>query len=98
MARTQDFEQTVAERAKRDPTFARRRSIRLPRSSSTARLILRDLVTATIGFETLGRRDCEAGEEPVEEGNPTMDNLAAALGVLRERLGVDLQAHAAEAV
>jgi hypothetical protein len=61
VARTQDFEQTVAERAKRDPTFARRRSIRLSRSSSTARLILRDLVTATIGFETLGRRDCEAG-------------------------------------
>jgi hypothetical protein len=32
-----------------------------------------------------------------KQGNSTMDNLAAILGVLRKRLGVDLQARAVEA-
>ena len=30
-------------------------------------------------------------------GNPTMDNLAAILGVVRKRLGVEIKAHAVEA-
>ena len=32
-----------------------------------------------------------------EDGNPSMDNLAAILRAVREKLGVDLQAHAVEA-
>ena len=30
-------------------------------------------------------------------GNPTMDNLAAILGVVQKTLGVELKAHAVEA-
>jgi DNA-binding phage protein len=31
------------------------------------------------------------------KGNPSMDSLAAILGVVRKRLGVELQAHTVEA-
>lgn len=66
-----------------------------------ARLILRDLVNATSGFEALAA----ATEKPAKslhrmlsrDGNPTMDNLAAILGALRPRLCVDLQARTVEA-
>jgi hypothetical protein len=58
VTRTHHFEQTVAERAKRDPIFARAlldeaATLFLNGEPHSARLILRDLVSAAIGFETL---------------------------------------------
>jgi DNA-binding phage protein len=59
-----------------------------------ARLILRDLVNATFGFESLA----VATGVPVKSlhrmlsprGNPSMDNLSIILGVLCKRLRVKL--------
>src|SRR5260221_2665152 len=58
MALTRDFKQTVVERVRRDPAFARAMldeaaTLFLSDEPRTARLILRDLVNATIGFEGL---------------------------------------------
>jgi DNA-binding phage protein len=106
MALTRDFKQTVAERVRRDPAFARAlldeaATLFLNGEPHTARLILRDLVNATIGFEALAAETAKPAKSLhrmlSKKGNPTMDNLAAILGAVRKRLGVDLQAHTVEA-
>jgi DNA-binding phage protein len=106
MALTRDFKQTVVERAQRDPAFARAlldeaATLFLNGEPHTARLILRDLVNATIGFEALAAETAKPAKSLhrmlSKEGNPTMDNLAAILGALRRRLGVELQARTVEA-
>ena len=58
MALTRDFKQTVVERVNRDPAFAQAlldeaATLFLNGDPEPARLILRDLVNATIGFEQL---------------------------------------------
>jgi DNA-binding phage protein len=101
MALTRDFKLTIVDRVRRDPAFAKAlldeaATLFLNGEADTARLILRDLVNATVGFEALA---AETGK-PVKSlhrmlsknGNPTMDNLAAILGVVRNRLGVEIQA------
>jgi|SRR5580692_2124212 DNA-binding phage protein len=106
MALTREFKQTIAERVRRDPEFAKAlldeaATLFLNGEPNTARLILRDLVNATVGFEKLSA----ATAKPVKSlhrmlsktGNPTMDNLASILNVLRQTLGVELQAHTVEA-
>ena len=101
MALTRDFKQTVAERVQRDPAFAKAlldeaTTLFLNGEPRTARLILRDLVNATIGFEALAAETAKPAKSLhrmlSKKGNPTMDSLAAILGVVRKRLGVDLQA------
>ncbi len=67
----------------------------------TARLILRDLVNATVGFEKLaaatGKPAKSLHRMLSKDGNPTMDNLAAILSVVRRKLGVEIQARAVKA-
>ena len=58
MALTRDFKKTVAERVQRDPEFAKAlldeaATLFLSDNPETARLILRDLVNATLDFERL---------------------------------------------
>ena len=58
MALTRNFKQTVVERVERDPAFAKAlldeaATLFLNGETQTARLILRDLVNATLGFEQL---------------------------------------------
>lgn len=104
MPLTRDFKQTVVERVQREPAFARAlldeaTSLFLNDDPATARVILRDLVNATVGFEGLA----SATERPSKSlhrmlsatGNPSMDNLAAIFGVLRRKLQVDIKARAA---
>ena len=106
MALTRDFKQTVVERVKRDPAFAKSlldeaATLFLNGETQTARLILRDLVNATLGFEQLA----DMTDKPSKslhrmlspKGNPNMDNLAAIFGAMRERLGVGLEVHAVKA-
>jgi DNA-binding phage protein len=102
MALTRDFKQTIAERARRDPDFAKAlldeaATLFLNGEPDTARLILRDLVNATVGFEALAAETAKPAKSLhrmlSKDGNPTMDNLAAILGVLRKKLGVDIEAH-----
>jgi DNA-binding phage protein len=106
MALTREFRQTIIERIRRDPKFARAlldeaATLFLNGEADTARLVLRDLVNATVGFEALAaetRKPAKSLHRMLSKsGNPTMDNLAAILGVLRKRLGVEMQARAVKA-
>jgi DNA-binding phage protein len=100
MALTRDFKLTVIERVERDPAFAQAlldeaATLFLNGEAKTARLILRDLVNATLGFEQLA----QVTDKPSKslhrmlspKGNPSMDNLAAIFGAVRQRLGVGLE-------
>jgi DNA-binding phage protein len=107
MALTRDFKQTVVERVQRDPKFARSlldeaATLFLNGEPETARLILRDLVNATIGFEVLGQvtdRPAKSLHRMLsKQGNPSMDNLAAIFDALRQRLKVGLKAQTVRAV
>lgn len=105
MALTRNYKQTVVERVERDPEFAKAlldeaATLFLSGEPETARLILRDLVNATLGFEKLA----ELTDKPSKSlhrmlsstGNPSMDNLAAIFGAVRTRLKVGLEVHAIE--
>jgi DNA-binding phage protein len=106
MALTRDFKETVSARVARDPAFAKAlldeaAALFLNGEPRTARLILRDLVNASVGFEALAaetRMPSKSLHRMLSErGNPSMDNLAAILSVVRKRLGVDIRARAVKA-
>jgi DNA-binding phage protein len=106
MALTRDFKLTVVERVNRDPAFAQAlldeaATLFLNGEAETARLILRDLVNATIGFEqlaTLIDRPSKSLHRMLSPtGNPSMDNLAAIFHALRACLDVNLEAHSVPA-
>ena len=87
-------------RVQRDPAFAvalldEAISLFLNGEPETARLILRDLVNATIGFEELAIATSKPSKSLHRmlsaKGNPTMDNLTAILKVLRKTLQVDIK-------
>ncbi|MFH1870529.1 MAG: transcriptional regulator [Pseudomonadota bacterium] len=97
MTLTRDFKQTVVERVERDPAFAKAlldeaATLFLSGEPDTARLILRELVNATVGFESLA----ELTHKPSKSlhrmlsprGNPSMDNLAAIFSAIRNWLKV----------
>ena len=103
MALTRNFTQTVVERVERDPAFAKAlldeaATLFLNGETQTARLILRDLVNATLGFEQLAaltdRPSKSLHRMLSPKGNPNMDNLAAIFGAMRRRLGVGLEVRA----
>ncbi|MFI4939757.1 MAG: DNA-binding protein [Burkholderiales bacterium] len=106
MALTRDFKHTIVERVDRDPAFAKAlldeaATSFLNGEPDVARLILRDLVNATVGFEQLA----ELTHKPSKslhrmlssKGNPSMDSLAAIFGAVRSRLNVGIEAHTVEA-
>ena len=106
MALTRNFKETVIERVQSDATFAQAlldeaATLFLNEDPETARLILRDLVNATIGFEQLAALT----EKPSKSlhrmlsptGNPSMNNLAAIFRAVRERLQVSLSAQSVAA-
>ena len=106
MALTRNFKQTVVERVNRDPAFAQAlldeaATLFLNGEPETARLILRDLVNATIGFEQLATMTDKPSKSLHRmlspAGNPSMDNLAAIFLVMRECLNVNLEAHSVAA-
>ncbi|GAC1356311.1 MAG: hypothetical protein NVSMB34_10420 [Variovorax sp.] len=90
----------------RDPAFANAlldeaATLFLNGEAETARLILRDLVNATLGFEQLaeatGKPSKSLHRRLSPKGNPSMDNLAAIFGAVRQRLGVGLEVHTVQA-
>jgi len=99
MALTRDFKQTVGERVRRDPAFAaalldEAATLFLNGDPAPARMVLRDLVNATMGFETLAVRTAMPSKSLHRmlsaRGNPGMDNLAAIFKALRKKLRVGL--------
>lgn len=106
MALTRDFKQTVLERVERDSAFAQAlldeaATLFLNGEPETARLILRDLINATMGFEQLAELTAKPSKSLHRmlspTGNPSMDNLAAIFLAIRERLNVNLEAHSVAA-
>ncbi|MBD3728306.1 MAG: transcriptional regulator [Sphingomonadales bacterium] len=104
MVLTRDFKETVKERAARDPAFAKAMldeatTAFLNGEPQVARLILRDLVNASVGFEDLATQTKKPSKSLhrmlSENGNPSMDNLAAIFGAVRKHLGVSFEARAA---
>lgn len=102
MALTRDFKKTVVARVERDPAFAKAlldeaATLFLSGEPETARLILRDLVNATLGFEQLAKLTYTPSKSLHRmlspKGNPSMDNLAAIFDALRKRLKVGIKAH-----
>ena len=103
MALTRDYKETVNKRVQNDPKFAAALldeavTLFLNGEPEMARLILRDLVNATIGFEKLAHETSRPSKSLHRmlsvKGNPTMDNLNAIFNVLREKLQVNIKVHA----
>lgn len=102
MPLTRDFKYTVAARLEADSEFAKALldeaiTLFLNGEDNTAKLVLRDLVNATIGFEVLAQT-VEKPSKSVHRmlsasGNPTMSNLAAIFAALKKVLKVEIQAH-----
>lgn len=100
MALTRDYKQTIRERAERDPDFATALmneavSSFLNGEPETARLILRELVNSTIGFERLAEK-LDKSSKSVHRmlsltGNPTMDNLTSIFSALQDNLDFSIE-------
>jgi DNA-binding phage protein len=103
MTVTKDFRETVQERIQNDAEFATALldeaiSLFLNDEPDMARLVLRDLVNATVGFEELAveiKKPSKSLHRMLSaRGNPTMDNLTKIFSVLQRKLSVDLEVRA----
>jgi DNA-binding phage protein len=103
MSLTIDYKETVNERVQRDEEFAvalldEAMTLFLNGEPDVARLILRDLVNSTVGFQALADETTKPSKSLHRmlsaNGNPTMDNLTAIFQVLRQKLNVNIEVHA----
>ena len=95
MALTRDFKKTVVARIEHDPAFAKElldeaTTLLISGEAETARVILRDLVNATLGFEKLAKLT-EVPSKSLHrmlspKGNPSMDNLAAIFSAVSSKI------------
>lgn len=106
MALTRSFKHSIAERAERDPAFTQAlldeaATLFLNGEPEMSRIILRDLVNATVGFEELARETAKPSKSLHRmlsaSGNPSMDNLAAIFAAIRAKLGVAIEVRAVPA-
>ena len=100
MPLTRDFKETVNARIQKDSTFATALlneaiSLFFNGEPETARLILRDLINSTIGFEELAAKTSKPSKSLHRmlsaKGNLTMDNLTTIINVLREKLDLEIK-------
>jgi DNA-binding phage protein len=103
MALTREFKETVQARARRDAAFRRGLLAEaldcfLAGETDEGKILLRDYVNATIGFEELARLTDKTPKSLMrmlsESGNPRADNLFAMIRNLQEREGVRLKVKA----
>lgn len=100
MALTRDFKETVVARVQSDPAFAQALldeaiTLFVNGEPESAKLILRDLVNATLGFEALA----EEIHKPTKSlhrmlsrsGNPTMSNISAVFAAITRTLKVEVR-------
>lgn len=99
LARAKDHLETVQELLSKDEEFAEcllheAMSSFLNGEPDVSRLMLRNVVNGTIGFEALaekvGRPSKSLHRMLSAKGNPTMDNLAAIIGALRSHLSIEV--------
>ncbi|MDR6264853.1 transcriptional regulator [Roseobacter sp. N2S] len=99
MPLTKDFKETIKARAECDPEFRAglfREAIEAMLSDDldTGKVLLRDYVNATVGFEALAQ---DMDKDPKSlmrmlsaKGNPRADNLLAMVSRLKQREGMAL--------
>ncbi len=102
MSISRDYKDTINERVNSDPVFTAALldeaiTLFLNGEPDVARLVLRDLVNATLGFEVLAS-EMERPSKSLHRmlsarGNPTMDNLTKIICILRDRLELDIEVH-----
>lgn len=100
MALTRDFKRTIKARADRDPEFRtglleEALDAFLDANLETGKVLLRDYVNATLGFEQLGK-DLEKSPKSLmrmlsAQGNPRADNLFSLTSYLSKQEGVALR-------
>jgi DNA-binding phage protein len=103
MPLTRDFRDTVKARAERDPAFRAALFEEAVQAIAdgdlpTARILLRDVINATVGFARLGVT-LGVGEKSLmrmygPNGNPRADNLLATLAALRLHVGLEVRVKA----
>ena len=100
MALTRDFKDTVAARVKNDPAFAQALldeaiTLFINGEPESAKLILRDLVNSTLGFEALAievHKPAKSLHRMLSSsGNPTMSNISAVFAAIKRTLGVEVR-------
>lgn len=103
MALTREFKDTIQARAQRDPAFrdallAEGVDALLSGDVDTGKVVLRDYINATLGFEKLATATGTPSKSLIRmfsrAGNPNARNLFGVLGELQRQSGVQLQAHA----
>ena len=101
MALTRDFKETVAARVRSDPAFAQALldeaiTLFVNGEPESAKLILRDLVNATVGFEALADEIHKPAKSLhrmlSKSGNPTMTNVSAIFAAIQHALKVEARA------
>lgn len=99
MALTRDFKETVAARVQNDPAFAQALldeavTLFVNGEPQSAKLILRDLVNATVGFEALAKEIQKPAKSLhrmlSQSGNPTMSNISAIFAAIKRALKVEV--------
>jgi len=104
MPLTRDFRDTVKARADRDPEFRAglyQEAVQamLDGDFGTAKILLRDVINATVGFARLGSR-IDVPEKSLMRmfgptGNPRAENLIAVVAALKDECHLSLTVHAA---
>lgn len=103
MALTRDFKETVKDRAQRDPAFREgllREGVEclLVGDIDIGKIVLRDYINATIGFEKLGSLTDKSPKSLMRmfgrSGNPNARNLFDVISRIQEYEGVRLKVQA----
>jgi DNA-binding phage protein len=99
MALTKSYKETLHARLRKDPKFRDgllREAIELLLAGEVdvAKVVLRDYINATIGFETLGAKVKISPKSLMRmfgpKGNPQAKNLFAVISALQKDAGIDL--------
>lgn len=99
MTRARDFDETVVARVQNDPTFAQALLgeaiiLFINGEPESAKLILRDLVNATVGFEALAEEIHKPAKSLhrmlSQSDNPTMSNISAVFAAIKRALKVEV--------
>ncbi|OQW70562.1 MAG: transcriptional regulator [Proteobacteria bacterium ST_bin12] len=101
MALTRDTKETVAVRGSKEPEFARALldevlTLLLNGEPDTSKLILRDLINATVGFEGLST-EIHKPSKTIHRmlsvtGNPTVENFSSILTSIQKHMKVQVKA------
>ncbi len=100
MTVSRDFRETVAARVREDPAYVQAlldEAVQLfvDGEPETAKLVLRDLVNVTVGFEALAadvRKPAKSLHRMLSaSGNPTMSNLSAIFAALQRSSRLDVR-------